>query len=237
MQLLYHNNKILFHNNKRLWHDVSSYPTILDDGHHWWYDPTDLTQITKDSSNLVSAWHSKGVADRTLLQATGTNQPLWVSPGTIRFDGIDNFLKTAAFTWKQPCFVYIIVKQITWTINDQIFDGNANYVGMIRQVDTTPGLKAYAAAFSAQDDNLVLNTWGIIRVLFNGASSKFTIDNNTPNTGNFGASNMGGFTLGSRASGTNFWSNIEVADIICADQTDEANETEIYNWLVSRKPV
>ena len=125
-------------------HSYITYPTALDDGHHWWYDATDLTQITKDGSNLVSAWHSKGVADRTLLQATGTNQPLWVSPGTIRFDGIDNFLKTAAFTWKQPCFVYILVKLITKAFGAVILDGYISNYFRVAQSTVASYLSLYA---------------------------------------------------------------------------------------------
>lgn len=217
-----------------------SYPTALDDANHWWYDATDLATITKDGSDLVSDWAAKGGAKtgKNLLQATGTNQPLWVTPGTIRFDGVDNFLKSAAFTWNQPEFIYMLIKQITWTSLDRLFDGNVTNGGALFQYPDTPKLRIYAGGSGIPTDgvSLTLDTWAIIRVLFNGAASKLIVDNNTPGTGDPGANNMGGFTLGARGAANSYWSNIEVKDIVCCNTTDAANETEIYNWLVTRKP-
>lgn len=215
-----------------------TYPAALDDGHHWWYDATDLTQITKDGSNLVSAWHSKGVADRTLLQATGTNQPLWVSPGTIRFDGIDNFLKTAAFTWGQPAFVYIIIKQISWANGDRIFVGNVAASLGLAQFTATPIIKQLTAsgATGADSNELSIGAWGIVRLLYNGANSKIQVNDGAVDTGNSYLSVFGGYTVGRRGDANDCYSNIEVKDIICCDTTDAANEAEIYAFLLSRKP-
>jgi len=215
----------------------AEYPAILDDGHHWWYDSTDLTTITKDGSDFVSAWNSKLIEGRNLLQATGSRQPLWVTPGTILFDGAGDYMKTAEFTWNQPCMIYMIVKQITWTKYHKLSDGNESYYGALEQNASTPAIRAYAGGYSSENTDLVLNTWGIIRVLFNGASSKLIVDDNTPVTGDFGTRDMGAFTLASRGAGNGDWTNIEVADIICADIADtEENETAIYNFLVSRIP-
>lgn len=219
------------------WSASASYPACLDDANHWWYDATDLTTITKDGSNLVSVWAAKGGAatGKNLLQADGAKQPLWVSPGTIRFDGVDNFLKSAAFTWNQPCFIYFLGKQITWTANDTWFDGGTDARAIIQQTPTAPTIKAYAGTISSANANLLVNTWGIVRVLFNGANSKLQVNATAAVTGDFGANNMGGFTLGNRVS-VPLYSNIEVKDIICANTTDAANEAEIFNWLVTRKP-
>lgn len=214
------------------------YPSALDDANHWWYDATDLTTITKDGSDFVSVWAAKGGAatGKNLAQGTGANQPLWVSPGTIRFDGVDNFMKSSAFTWNQPCYYYALVKQISFTDNDVLFDGNSNYYGAIYQDNPTPNIVATAGTVSSPSSDLIIETWGIIRVLFNGASSKLIVNDNIPIAGDFGAINMGGFTIGSRATGTGLFSNFEVKDIVCCNTTDAANETEIYNWLVTRIP-
>lgn len=215
----------------------ASYPACLDDANHWWYDATDLTTITKDGSNLVSVWAAKGGAatGKNLLQGTGTNQPLWVSPGTIRFDGIDNFLKSAAFTWDQPEFVYILVKQIAWTNYDAIFDGNTSFSFCLRQRISSPRIVLRAPNDVCGNDDLILDTWAVVRVLSNGASSKIQVNDSAATTG-VCTSNARGFTLGVRGSADGAFCNIEVKDIICCNTTDAANETEIYNWLVTRKP-
>lgn len=213
-------------------------PLILDDANHWWYDATDLATITKDGSNYVSVWAAKGGAatGKNLLQGSGTNQPLWVSPGTIRFDGTDNFLKALAFTWNQPTFVYILFKQITWTSLDTVFDGNNTSLNRLYQYLATPNLAIRASTVLSGDPDLELNTWGIIRTLTNGVNSKIQLNNNTAVTGDAGTAVAAGFTLGARGAADGAYSNIEVKYIVCVNIDDAANEIEIYNWLVTRVP-
>lgn len=219
------------------WSASASYPACLDDANHWWYDATDLATITKDGSNLVSDWAAKGGAatGKNLLQGTGINQPLWVSPGTIRFDGVDNFLKSAAFTWNQPCYVYILFKY-TWVLNATIFDGNLTNYFRLNQTVSSPNMSLYAGSSLNSNPDLQPNTWGIIRALANGANSKIITNDNAAVTGNAGTRNAGGLTIGRRGNTDEYYGNIEVKDIVCVDIDDAANETEIYNWLVTRKP-
>ncbi|HLD89528.1 MAG TPA: hypothetical protein VI911_00655 [Patescibacteria group bacterium] len=211
----------------------AGYPAILDDGNTVaFYDSQLLSTITKDGSNFVSRWNDRLGSGHDLIQATGTKQPLWSATG-ILFDGIDNFMKTATFTINQPTFIYAVLKQITWTIADRIWDGNSADYGTLYQNLTTPGMKVYAGAGSAQK-NLTLDTFGIIRVLLNGASSKFQINSDAAATGNFGIRNMAGFTLGANGSGTNY-SNIEVKEIIMRRIADASgDETAIYNYLATK---
>jgi len=214
----------------------AGYPAILDDGHHWWYDPTDLDTITKDGSDFVSAWNSKLIADRNLLQAAGNRQPLWKTPGTILFDGTHDYMK-ATFDWEQPEMIYITFKQIAWSLYDVILDGDTYNGGCLQQRTTTPNLMINAGVSSVEYINLPLDTWGIIRILLYGVDSKLQVNTETPITGNFGTNNMGAFTLAKPGTINGYYSNIEVADIICADIADtEENETAIYDFLVSRLP-
>lgn len=216
---------------------MPGYPGVLNDGNTIaYYDPTDLSTITKDGSNLVSRWNDKLGSGRDLIQSTSANQPLWVSPDYIRFDGIDNYLKTASFTWIQPMTVYILFRSITWTNWDQIFDGLSNYNMYLYQGSTTPGLKVAAPTSSTQNNNLAVNTWGIARCLFNGTNSKFIIDNTTEIAENFGTNPAGGFTLGSRADGTSLFARVDVACIILR-KDDISFNSDIYNFLVNRIPV
>ena len=210
---------------------AAGYPSVLNDGNTvGFYDY--LLGVTKDGSNLVSAWNSI-IGANHLLQATGTNQPLWTTDGVL-FDGIDNFMKCVAFTWNQPEFIYMVVKQVTWTADRYILDGNLLNSGLVFQKATTPGLKAYAGTLSDQNNNLVVNTLGIVRVLFNGAGSKLQVNATAATTGNFGANNMGGFTLG--ASGGNIsWGNIQVKEIINRKVADAAgDEAAIYAYLKAK---
>lgn len=201
----------------------------------WWL-ASDLSTITKDGSNYVSAWNSK-IGTNHLLQASGTNQPLWSADG-ILFDGVDNFLRAAPFTWNQPEFIIMVVKQVTWTSTDMFFNGENANGGDIIQYIASPGLRAYAGGAyiaSVDNSNLALDTWGIIRVLFNGVSSKFQINETIAQTGNGGVQNMAGFILGAGANASLRWSNIKVQEIIGLNIAPSSDyETSLYNVVKRR---
>ncbi len=216
---------------------AGGYLALLNDGNTvGWYLADNLATITKDGSDFVSQWNDYLAGGNNLLQAAGTNQPLWVSPGTIRFDGVDNFLKCVAFTYNQPEEIWLICKLVSYTYVDYLFDGNTVNKGVIYQDSVPNTLKAYAGTSSAANANLSINTWGVIRVLFSGAASEFKIDATATVTGNFGASNMGGFTLGSTATPSNY-GTIEVKEVILRKIADTASDiTLIYDYLAARKP-
>ena len=191
----------------------------------------DLTTITKDGSNLVSVWADKQGSGRDLLQAIGTNQPLWTSTG-ITFDGIDNLMKCDPFTLNQPEMIYIVFKQISWTNLDEIFDGNASLSGTLKQRTATPGLHLYAGANGAVNNNAAIGDYVIARCLFNGAASTLQINETAVTTTNPGAANMGGFSLSLRAP---YYGNFEVKEIIVRNTADDSTvQAAIYSYLSSK---
>jgi peptidoglycan/xylan/chitin deacetylase (PgdA/CDA1 family) len=212
---------------KSYWNKLSK------DGYTWaWFDASDLTTITKDGSDLVSKWNDKLGSGHDLKQTTGSKQPKW-DKDNLLFDGIGQFMLTDDDITGliQPEFIYIVFKQVTWTVNDPIFDGTVTAYGELIQSSTTPGLKATAGTASSQK-SLPIETYGIVRVLFNGASSKLQINNLVPLNWNCGANNMGCFTLGTRGATTTNYSNIQVKEIIIRTKADiDSDETIIYNYL------
>ena len=202
--------------------------SILGDGNtEAWFDGA-AVYIIKDGGNLVSQWTDRSGNANHLLQAVGGNQPLWSTDGVL-FDGVDNFMK-ATFALAQPTFIYMVLKQVTWTSLDRFFDGVTSQV-YIRQAGTTPDLVAYAGTPSAASSALVLDTFGIIRVLFNGASSKLIINDTTPIASDFGANDMGGINIGRFEGGSNY-AHIQVKEIIIRTISDSpTNEAIIYDYL------
>ena len=144
-------------------------------------------------------------------------------------------MKTAGFTWNQPSMIYVVLRQPTWTIGEYLIDGITNNKGVLFQTATTPGLKMFAGIASGQDDNLVLNTFGIVRMIFDGASSKLIVNENTPVTGDFGATNLGGLTIGAQGDGGGSYSNGEYKKIIGRNIIDtEPNQQVIYDYLTTK---
>jgi len=209
------------------------YPDVLLDGNTvGFYDY--LLGVTMDGANLVSAWNSIIGANHLLQTGADAIKPVWSADGVL-FDGAvvnGDYMKCVAFTWNQPEFIYMVMRQVTWTITEYFFDGDTNNKGMARQDALTPGIKAYAGTMSIQNDNLAVNTWGIIRVLFNGASSKLIVNETAPTLWNCGVNNMGGFTLATRGDTASLYSNIQVKEIINRSSVD--GETEIYTYLAAK---
>jgi hypothetical protein len=241
LSLLTYTNKILTYEGHILSYTLgSSYPAVLNDGNTvGWYLADDLTTLTLIDTS-VSRWNDKLGSGRDLIQATGSYQPLWVTPGTIRFDGIDNYLKTDAFTYGQPAFVYILFKQITWSDSDRIFAGNVASSNALTQGTSTPIIRQVCSTgpTGADSGELTVGTWGIVRLLYNGASSRIQVNNGVVDTGNAFTTIFGGITLGRRGDSNDYYGNFEVKEIILRNVADSApDETAIYNYLVTRLPV
>jgi len=207
---------------------------VADDGNTVaWYDSTDLTTITKDGSDFVSKWEDKLGSGHDLLQATGTKQPLYQSTG-ILFDGVDNCMKTAAFTLNQPEIIYLVFKSVTWTNDEYFIDGNANDSRVIYQRGATPQIAINAGALVNYNNAATIGSFHIMVAQFNGASSKLRI-NDTTVTGNYGANNAGGITMGSRASQLVQFSNVEFKEAIFRNAVDNASdEAAIYAYLKAK---
>lgn len=212
-------------------------PSVLSDTNTvGWFASDDLSTITKDSGDLVSAWNDKLGSGHNLLQATGSKKAKW-GIGGIYFDGLTDGMKTAAFTWNQPEYVYMVFRQITYTANEFILDGENNVSMLFRQASggTAPELDMYAGSALNKNSTLKMNQYGIARILFNGANSKLQINEETAVTGNVGASNAGGLTVGSNVTIAGSWSHIEVAEIICRKTADSgATESSIYTYLKNK---
>lgn len=158
----------------------------------------------------VSQWDDLSGNGRHLLQGTDAARPALQADGSVLFNGTSHYLKCNAFTLNQPTCVLMVVKQVSWTAGEYFFDGNSNTTGIIIQAGTTPEIRINAGATVAGNTGLAVGSVGVAAVTFNGASSSLKINRNAATTGNAGANNMGGFTLGARADGLIFFSHIQV---------------------------
>ena len=205
-----------------------------DDGHTVaWYDYTDATTLTDDGGGLISSWRDKLASGHNLL-GTGNQRPTLGATGIV-FNGSNNNLQTATFTYNQPHQWYLVFRQITWSDSDYIIDGiNANTC--FAQITSTPGVCLYANSnITPWTNAITLNQFFIVRILFSGASSYITVANNAPITGNPGAQHMDGITLGSAQSRGASWANAEFKEAIFRDAADAApTQAVIYNYLASK---
>ena len=147
------------------------------------------------------------------------------------FNGIDQYLRTANFALAQPFMVYIVFKQDGWGSTNRIFSGAVVNSSELFQQSMQPMYKAdgEGAAPDYLLDKHSLKTFGILKILFNGANSTIQIDDTAKITGyDFNSSGLLGITLGANYENVAF-SKISVKDLII--RSSSANETVINNYL------
>jgi len=207
------------------------------------FDPSDITglvyEIDLRTGVTLNGADISAVADQSgegndQLQASAGAQPLFVaSPASALFDGVDHFMETAGFTLNQPFTRFILFKQITWTANRYIGDGASEDVTYIYQSGVSPNLKFGAGGSELSNNGLVLDTYGVLTIIGDGASSAIIVNDGTPVTGNAGAGNPGGLALGSNGIGGGP-SNIQVkADLAYDSHLSAADITSVTDYLNS----
>lgn len=185
--------------------------------------------VTINTSGTPYARLSKG---NPLLQATGTNQPA-VASGIVTGDGADNFMKAASFYLPQPYTIAMVCKQPTWTNTDQFFNGATAGAVYVRQDTTTPQIEAYAGTASSNDANMTLDTWCVLRMIFDGANSSLQVDANAAVTGNFGAAALNGFCLFANAT-PSLYANLGAKEaVLIPEAVSGADMTSLYNYLAA----
>ena len=164
----------------------------------------------------VSQWDDLSGNGRHLLQGTDSARPALQADGSVLFNGTSHYLKCNAFTLNQPEWVVWVGKQVSWTNGDIFCDGNATGTLYINQASSSPNITASANNSTTTvglNAGLAVGSVGVVSAVFNGASSSLQVNRAAAVTGDVGAGNAGGLTLGARASGSAN-SNISTSELI-----------------------
>lgn len=146
----------------------------------------------------------------------------------IRFDGATEDGRTTTPAISQPYTIYIVFKQITWgSILQVLDDGVVNNAGDLLQLTASPNLRMYAGESLSSDPDLALNTYGIMSLVFNGASSEIRTNTSAAVTGNAGTSDRDGIALGARADGAQE-GNCEIAYLIVRSGADDTATQDLF---------
>ena len=200
-----------------------------------WYDVTDLTTITKDGANRVSAWADKLGSGNDLAQANGANQPLW-SAGQILGDGVDEFM-SAIFTWTNPTTLYAVINQRTWTVLDRLFDGSVSNTHAIHQSPVSSNLRIRVTTGATDAyTSFGLNTWAVMTSMIANGSQKLKKNKDASVDDTAGtALSPNGLVLFTRAAQDDQYCNASVAEIICRSGNDsDADRDDIIDYLMDK---
>lgn len=196
-----------------------------------WWDAT--TGVTKDGSNRVSAWADQSGNSRTLSQGTGGNQPLWVSEAingydAIDFDGANYFMGRGGAGPTQPYTIFCAIKGDSTAGTQCIVDANTAAIAKVTITSSNYTLNAgtqLSGSAASTSTNIVIG-------VFNGASSTIYVNSGSSGTtGNAGANNMSGFTVGCTQSASNFFDG-KIGEIIAySGALSAADILSTYNYL------
>lgn len=180
-----------------------------------------------DASDAATSFASSATGETWTINSSGGLKAQIVGRASILFDGTADYLKTNAFTLNQPTIVLIAFKQVSWTGNEYITDGNGTSSMTIQQITATPSIRLLASASgAATNGNLAVGSYGVVAAVFNGASSSLQVNLTTPTTGDPGSTNAGGFTLGASAA-PSAYSNIQVLECILVPSALSTTQIQI----------
>lgn len=163
----------------------------------------------------VSSWTDFASSPHHPVQATGGKQPLYKTSilnglAIVRFDGVDDRLKTASFTLNQPITRFVVAKLNSTGDNQYIIDGNViNTATLLRSSSGVMGIYSGAMLASTGADT----AWHIYCGVFNDTISRFHVDGGVGITGAVGSANPGGVAVGSSADDSLF-ASVDIAEVV-----------------------
>lgn len=184
----------------------------------------------------IQQWNDQSGNANHVTQATAAARPIFKvnivnGQPVVRFDGLDDWMATGAFTLNQPEMIFVVWKRAIGVIG-YLIDGLAENSGSLYAgVTTINDVRLYAGASlvgAIGNDGAFL----ITGALANGASSQIWKNGTSIATGDSGASNMGGVTLG--ATGTSHTDPLagDTPEIIIYDSVlSNANRNQVTSYL------
>lgn len=218
-----------------------TYTDVLTDGNTVGWFIAEEEYMTKDDGDSITIWADASGLGHNLLQTDGTGRcPIWHEGDSVTFNGVQQWLKTASFTWDQPEMIYAVIKQNTnWASGDGIFHSNGWNDLAVIQNGSTPQIALYCdpsgLIYFSVANSPPLEEWVILRIVANGSSSKLQYNDNTAVTGTVGNASASGFVVGNSHTAWVACAEITVREIILRkiDDSDD-DETLVYNYLKSK---
>jgi hypothetical protein len=207
----------------------------------------DASQITGlQDLAAVTQWNDVSGNARHATQATAAKQPLYLAVSSmpsglpaVRFDGVDDWLQTAAFAVAQPVslFVVCIIRRNTTTKTETLVDGAvaSTTSRLVLYKTGSPNLLAtYAGTANVNGSAITSGKTQVITDIANGASSTLRV-NGSAVTGNPGTQGVNGVTIGARNNTTQDWATVDIGEILLySGALSAGDQTTIENYLTAK---
>ena len=199
-------------------------------------DPLTLSPALwlRDDGSTAGVWEDRSGNGRN---ATGATPPTIVT-GALngrqvrRFNGSNQYLATSAFSVPQPSTVFV-VSQHTSAVDGQIIDGlvsgNRNSIAY-----NSSNLFAYTAGGSSpQFTGATVNTFSIIAVEFNTASS-FWLNGTFKRSDSIGTASINGYNIGRAYNGFSLLTR-DIAEILVFPRALSSYESQLIESYLSER--
>lgn len=182
-----------------------------------WYD---FSLLAGADGSAISTFNDGSGNAHTLTQATGTLQPL-VKAGVnginslkvAQFDGVDDSMNTASFSFNQPFVVYGVITGGAASVVRFWTDGN---LAVRCGYDNTPAPNVFGGNTLATVASAPIANPKVMTTVFNGASSLVRVDGTQVESGDIGAGNGTiGMYVGSAGSIAQWW-NGKIGELLIA---------------------
>lgn len=177
----------------------------------------------------------KRISGNHLVQTTPNAQPTWGVDG-IKFDGSNDYLKTAAATLNQPVTIYAVLKQNTWITGRAIIDGKEVNKLLIQQTSggQSPNIRLYSDGASPSIGALTLGVPKIITAVVNGGSSLIKVNESTVVYGSLGGNAPSGLIVAANGAESNF-SDITVKAIYIFNTAHTTAQRQLMSDYLKRR--
>ena len=191
------------------------------------FNAADWPETTTNGATAVSST----TGETWTLNNTGTLLAQIVGSPQLVGGGTSKYMQMTA-TIPPPYFVIAVIKPITWTSANVLFDGKTSNSFAAQQITGTPQVKMYDGTNLTGAINPALNTYAIITAGQDAAGNATIQRNNgTAATGTLNATALGGFTLFGNGAGTKF-GNAQVKEVILLNAIpSSAKLAQIQNLL------
>lgn len=183
-------------------------------------------------------WNDQSGNANNVTQATAAARPIYKiniinGQPAVRFDGSDDRM-AASFALVQPTTVFIVGKKANTTQHGYFVDG-ITATGLIlsdnNAVPVSSSVWRLYAGSGVETAITIDTSFHVFGGIANGASSLISVDGATT-SGNAGASNANGITLGSIGSQDAAFLNGDLAEVVIYDSAlSDANRNKVESYL------
>ena len=214
-------------------------PVTQPSGLTIWYDFSDVSTITKDSSNRISAVADKTSNGFNLVQATGGAQPLWVASNKNSLDVIDfagsrYMASTFASMSNATGYSIVLACVVPADNNTSMFSSTSPASAKLRTYNTgTLALENSGTVTTSPVISGLNGSWHTIVCIGNGSSTKVYIDGTLMGTGTMNE-NLVNWLIGAESTGGGY-SNSKQGELIAYNRVLSATEiSNLHTYLKNK---